>query len=176
MHSSRMWSVLACGVAAIALAGCGGGGDVKVKHPDCSSAAGVVTYNDKPVEGARVMLISADTKKNGWGCTGNTDAGGKFEITTSFAPSTQVKGIPPGDYSVLVTKIEKLTTAEMEAAKKEGEENQKKIAAGADPASLTNPGAPKNLVPAKYADEFKSDLKVKVEKAGNTNIDLKLAD
>jgi len=169
MQISRIWSVAMMSAVAIALAGCG---EEKMKAPETSPAAGVVTLNDKPVEGAQVTFLSADSKKNVWGCAGTTDASGKFEISTAFSPTTRAKGVPVGDYTVTVTKIPVVNTKDQEKLKKEMEEKQK---AGMDPAAIGGTMAPKNELPAKYAEESNSDLKVKIEKAGNTKIELKLA-
>ena len=143
-----------------------------------SPAAGIVTYNDKPVEGARVVFLSGESKKNTWGCSGMTDASGKFEISTSFSPTQQAKGIPVGDYTAVVTKAEAQTLSreQHEAQAKEMQEKMKKAQAAGGKDDPTFDAPPKALVPAKYGDETKSGLKVKIEKAGNTKIELKLAD
>jgi len=178
MHFSRARSILACSTVAAALVGCGGGGDAKVKVPDVVPAAGTVTYNEKPLEGASVLFMSAETKKNSWACAGQTDAAGKFEITSTFSPSTQVKGLPAGEYTVVVTKMEKtktMTPAEIDAMKKEMDEKAMQAAkSGGNPVTV-QPKTP-SMIPEKYGADTTSDLKVKIEKPGNPKIELKLAD
>jgi len=173
MHFSRIWCVTACSIVAAALSGCGGA-DEKVKHPDVVPAAGVVTYKDAPVTKATVVLLSADGKKNGWGFTGETDASGRFEVTSTFSPTTQVKGVPAGDYTVIVTKLDSMNPDEYKAKKKELDEKAQKAMTGVDPSSpeLKN----KSLVPEKYGAEATSGLQVKIESGGNKNIELKLID
>lgn len=170
MRLSGLFSVPVCGIVIAVLAGCPGGG-AAIKHPDVSPAAGVVTYNDKPVEGAQVLLMSAETKKNGWACAGRTDADGKFEIMTTFPPSIQEKGLPVGDYTALVLKASANTMSAAEQA-----EIQKKVLAGGKVESASSTEDSKSPIPVKYTEESKSDLKVKIEKAGNTKIELKLVD
>jgi hypothetical protein len=176
MKLTRVLAISACGIVAV-LAGCDSG---KVAHPNTVPAAGVVTYNGSAVEGATVSLMSAESKGSGWTCAGKTDAAGKFTITTVFAPGTEGKGVPPGDYTAVVTKFEAATSSpagpsgDMKAYQESYEKkNAEAKAAGQAPAS----SGPKNLVPLKYAADGTSDLKgIKIEAAGNTNIELKLTD
>jgi hypothetical protein len=170
MYLSRTWSVPACGIVLLALAGCDEGN--KVKLPDVSPAAGVVTYNGEPVDGAQVMLYSEESKGNGWACGGFTDESGKFEMSTTVGPN-KVIGIPAGNYVAVVTKLSGESTEDKEEAYKA------KIAAGGDPAKIREEfekEAPKAALPAKYGDEKISDLKVKIDASGNTEIELKLVD
>jgi hypothetical protein len=173
MQLSRVLSISTCAAMAALLAGCDGA--AKVEHPTTVPAAGTVTYNGSPVDAATVTLISADSKKSGWSCAGKTDAAGKFTIATVFAPGTEGKGVPAGDYTAVVTKFEVSVPGPMTgdaytaAAKKKSDEDK----ARGKPA---DPSGPKDQVPGKYSVEATSDLKVKIEAAGNSNIELKLAD
>jgi hypothetical protein len=173
----RMLSLSSAAVVLTAsiLAGCG---PEQVKHPGVTPAAGVVTYNGTPVEGASVAFFSEESKKAGWNLSGRTDAAGKFEITSIFAPGTEAKGVPPGSYTAVVVKSEGGPAAkpmDMKADPKAYDEfmrSQQNSASGKAP-EVT---APKSLVPTKYTVETSSDLKVKVEGSGNPNIELKLVD
>jgi hypothetical protein len=169
MDQSRRWSVPAFLVVAASLAGC----SESLKTPSVAPAAGVATYNGNPVEGATVVLMSEATKKEGWSCSGTTNATGAFSITTIFAPGSEKKGIPPGDYTALVTKFEAPPAPPKDL--KEYEAQQREKIKGGVPISNAST-APKVLVPLKYATDETSDLKVKIETAGNESIKLELKD
>jgi hypothetical protein len=167
MQFSRLSTVCAFGLV-VSFTGCGG--PAKVAHPDASPAAGVVMYNGAPVADADVVLVSPESKRSGWTCAGKTGADGKFTISTVFAPGTDAPGVPPGDYTALVLKAEFVAPSGKMDAKSYEEMSKKKMEdakAGQGAASA----APKALVPAKYAIDGTSTLKVKVEKAGNPNIE-----
>ena len=91
------WSLAACGLLAVALAGCGG------SSPKLYPATGTVTFDGKPVDGAQVTFVP----QQGAPCLGTTDGAGKYTMTTRGKP-----GVPAGSYSVTVTKISGATTTE----------------------------------------------------------------
>ena len=171
MQLSRWSSICVFGLA-VTLAGCDGA--PKVVHPDAFPAAGVVTYNGSPVADADVVLMSPESKKAGWICSGRTGADGKFTIKTVFAPGTDASGAPAGDYTAVVLKTEAVAVQPTDM--KSYQEQYKKTQSGGAPGQEPTSTGPKSLVPAKYATDATSDLKVKVEKAGAANIELKLAD
>jgi len=176
MRLSTIWLTVICGIVAFSFAGCGAG--AKVPHPVVVPAAGVVKYKNEPVEGATVLFLSADSKKNFWGCSGKTDANGGFEITSAFSPTTQDQGVPPGNYTVIVTKVEptaEKSIEEIDAEKKEFEAQAMKLAASGGNVSTLQHKA-HSLVPEKYNSEVTSGLKVNIEPEGNTTIELNLAD
>jgi 5-hydroxyisourate hydrolase-like protein (transthyretin family) len=74
--------------------GCGGGGRVPVE--------GVVTMNGKPLTGATVMLLGSEGSSQERTFRGETDADGKFQISTANGSSN---GVPPGEYSVFITSV-----------------------------------------------------------------------
>lgn len=171
MHLSRLWALPSCGLLVVALSGCGD--TAKVSHPDVSPASGTVTYNGNPVGGATVVFTSSESTTKGWGCSAVTDAQGKFEMMTIFVAGSSVKGVVPGDYDVTVTKKEApKPLSDAEEAKKAAEI----IEAKGRGTYKEEPPVIKSLVPEKYGAAATSELKVKVEKAGNKNIELKLAD
>tara|TARA_R110002072_G_scaffold302978_1_gene490648 strand:+ start:68272 stop:68748 length:477 start_codon:yes stop_codon:yes gene_type:complete len=84
-------------VAALSLVvGCGGGG---VERPDRTSVSGTVTFAGVPVTDALVVFSPAG---EGRGATGITDSNGNFVMGTF----EKADGALPGDYIVLVSKLE----------------------------------------------------------------------
>src|SRR5579872_1355457 len=108
MHVMRSWAMPIAGLIAVVLSGCGGGVE-EPKHPEVFPAAGVVTYQDKPVGEAQVTFYSDESTKNEWVCRAFSDASGKFDISTIFSQGTKdVKGLVPGTYTVTVQKMDKM--------------------------------------------------------------------
>src|SRR5262245_41289508 len=87
------WAMGAAALMALAVPGCGGGGKVKV--------TGVVTPDDRPVEGALVTFIPVD-QKGGQIATGTTDKEGGFQLGTT-KPND---GAFPGQYKITVVYAE----------------------------------------------------------------------
>jgi hypothetical protein len=161
-------------MALLGLAGCDQGA-AKIVMPDVSPAAGVVTYNGEPVDGAHVLFVSSASKTNGWACGNLTDENGKFEISTTVS-STSVKGVPPGEYVVVVTKKREATAEEEKEAQ---EQYNAKAATATDPSKLQDEfkaQLQKSLIPVKYNDPSTTDLKATIGADGNTDIELKLTD
>lgn len=156
----------------------GGCGPEQIKHPDVAPAAGIVTYNGAPVEGAMVSFFSEESKKAGWNLSGRTDAAGKFEVTSSFAPGTEMKGIPAGNYTAVVIKSEAaaMKAVDIKSDPKAYEELMKSRQRAPTEGAPTESPSAKNLIPTKYATEATSGLTVQIDKSGNSNIELKLVD
>jgi hypothetical protein len=128
----------------------------------CSSSTGIdgtvpvkgkVTYKGQPVDGASVAFVGDSEKQRPAGAI--TAADGTYELKTGDS-----SGALPGAYSVLVTKSEAAAVGEMSME---------------DAAKQGMPAAPKQLLPAKYADPLQTPLKFEV-KAGPNTIDLPLED
>jgi len=79
----------------ICLLGCGGDGLNRVP------IQGVLTSQGEPINGATVLFIPA-AGTPGEGGIGQTDAAGKFTLISSRQSDT---GIPPGKYTVRVTRL-----------------------------------------------------------------------
>jgi|GEM_PF-4281895 len=175
MRNSKISAVSMCGVF-LAVAGCGGA--AKVDHPDAAPAAGIVTYHGSPLSDATVVFLSPQSKKSGWTCAGKADASGKFAMSTVFAPGTETSGVPEGHYTAIVLKTPQATAASSQPMdmKAYDEMSRKKSSDQSDPNSAPQSTAPPSLVPAKYGTDSTSDLKVNIEKAGDSNIELKLVD
>jgi hypothetical protein len=169
----RLLKLLLCATTA-ALAGCGGS-EQQAQHPAVAPTAGTVTYNGSPVAGATVTLFSDTTKEKGWTLAAQTDAEGKFEIMSRFAPGTEFKGAPAGDYTIVVTKFETPAAAapkDLTAYEEQFKKQQQAAASGARP-EVT---AAKASIPTKYSQDGTSPLKVKIEAAGNSDIEVTLED
>lgn len=91
------WSLAACGLLVVALAGCGG------SSPKLYPATGTVTFEGNPVDGAQVTYIP----QQGVPSLGTTDSAGKYAMATRGKP-----GVPAGTYSITVTKISGSTATE----------------------------------------------------------------
>ena len=62
---------------------------------------GTVTLNGEPVEGAVITFLS--TVADGDSAAGNTDANGRFTMTSSSAAGAGT-GVLPGEYTVVISK------------------------------------------------------------------------
>jgi hypothetical protein len=146
------WGILAP-VLLVAAFGCGGNKPIPVN--------GVVKLDGKPVEGAAVTFIPETGKTPN--ASGMSDKDGTFRLTT-LKPND---GAYPGSYKVIVTYQEPYEAATpaggMQSAFKGFEKTQK--------TGAKKP--PKYVIPAKYGDPAKTDLKYTVPAEGNIEIDLK---
>jgi len=124
--------------------GCKGGG-----LPGLVPCSGVVTLDDKPLEGATVMLIPRDSSGSLRNAIGVTDATGKFRMTTL----QENDGVMPGTYTVTVTKFEK--TGEVVTLSDKDPETGQNI--------TFEPSA--NRLPAAY-EKMDSPLEITVPKGG----------
>jgi hypothetical protein len=149
---------------------------------------GTVTYEGKPVEGASVMFMSKNP--DGPKANGETDAEGRFSLTTYLGPQQILKGAVPDEYKVAIIKAPPPETGgEMEpgldpttpAYQEKSIQRMVKMAGpipGADKRANTGPVAPKkiSLLPEKYANPATSGLKVTVVTGQNDPVEFKLSD
>jgi hypothetical protein len=135
--------VLLTAIVSLSL-GCGG-----EKVPDVQPVTGVVTLDDKPIEGANVALVPNGTDKTR-SAGGTTDAEGKFSVKTYWNAEHQLEGALPGDYLITVMKME--APKETEAAK--------------DPKEMMSSPmqmrSPKSLLPKRYNQPTTSGFTVSV--------------
>lgn len=150
---------LALGVSVLVmLTGCQRG----TGRPKTYSVTGTVTLNGQPVEGATVMFVPKNPGEGAQPATAETDAQGRYQLGT-FAKGD---GALPGEYLVRVVKFPKAQTSTGGATSEDEYRPPEETAAPPPP-------APKNELPAKYADEKTSGLSFKVEPKSNTfNIEL----
>lgn len=116
--------------------------------PKTYPVTGVVSSEGKPVPGATVMFNPA---AGGHGAIAVTDPAGRYKLTT-FKPGD---GVVPGDYKVAITKT---------------------VLGGA--ADANSPMAvapdPRNVLPAKYADDSTSGFTATVEAKPDNTFDFAL--
>lgn len=95
---NRMLKTLVVPAAAcsLLLAGCGGEGT----NPNLVPVAGTVTLDNQPLAGASITFIPTGATA-GQGGTGQTGPDGKYELTHF----REGKGVDPGEYSVVVSKM-----------------------------------------------------------------------
>ncbi len=142
------------GVALIlAVMGCGG-----PSLPNAVSVSGTVSYQNKPVAGAQVVLNSTDAK--GKPASGVTDAQGNFSVQT-YVDGAQANGAMPGSYKVTVTKTEQSTLS--------SEEMMKASSGG-------KPVGPKHLLPEKYSSPATTTLTAEVKQGSSAPLKLELTD
>ncbi len=150
----------------VVLAGCGGSG-----FPKTYKVSGTVKQGGKPVDGALVTFLSTEGGKS---AVGSTNDKGEFKLST-FGPGD---GALPGAYKVTITKT---STPPVSA----GPVLQPGVIASGDIAddyapptdsggSKSGGGAPKNLLPAKYASEATSGLIATVSENDANSFDFDL--
>lgn len=140
---------LACGLCAVVIVsslGCGSG----VKPPELFPVSGKVTYQGRPVPGAKLVFIPAkeDPKKPPTlRANGETDADGVYELTWG---QEQIAGSPAGSFKVFI------------------------IAYQAVDATHDSETAPPSLIPEKYNSPVTSGLTAIVKEDGENvaNFDL----
>ena len=133
------------------LAGCG-------EKTGTLPISGKVSYQGKPVVGARVSFVSkAGTRP----ADGVTDSEGRYQLGTFMAGD----GALPGDYGVVVS------SAGPDATKPPSTEIQ-----GADAYAVPTAESRKSTLPAKYLTPEKSGLKAVVEASGPKSFDFDLKD
>jgi hypothetical protein len=143
--------------------------------PKTEPVSGVVTLDDKPVEGATVTFAPTGS---GSAASGVTDAAGTYKLTTFRAGD----GAVMGSYAVSITKTEGSDQANVNLEGLSEEEAMKKAAeAYYKSSSFKDMGNPrsggtktKDLLPAKYKDAANSGLTADV-KAGENKLDFKLS-
>ena len=118
--------------------------------PGCVPAAGIVTLNGVPVEGAGISFAPQPGNPNAQSAFATTDQSGAFVVTTT----KQGDGMQSGEYIVMVKK----TTVTGEKSSTGGGDDRQVV----------------NHLPPKYAHKDTSGLTVTIPPNGNRNIELKL--
>lgn len=124
--------------------------------PPLVPATGTVTLDGKPLAAADIMLIpQGDTKGNGG--VGRTDPAGKFELVQS--DNRQRKGIPTGEYKVILSKYIKPDGADYTPDPNVGP---------------IDTGGFKELLPAAYTDQEHAKLTANIPPEGTKTLEFKL--
>jgi hypothetical protein len=135
----------------LVIAGCGRSSN----HPATFVVTGTVTLGGKPVEGGIITFRPAEDQ---YPANGITDADGRYELTTFSIGD----GAMAGRYRVIMMKFEETT-------RKGGSGSPEEYVPLVGPTP-----APKNLLPAKYADATKSGLTVEVQPEQSNSFDFEL--
>jgi len=140
-----VYSRIALVMAPLLVLGCGG-----EKVPATHAVKGVVMFEGKPLEGADVQLIPSNPTDPAVRSAGAvTDSEGNFAVKTFWNGETQLDGALPGDYGIAVTKMEKRDVPP-EMKPEDVMAMHMKL------------GAPKPLLPQKYAAPTTSGFRVTV--------------
>lgn len=143
---------LVLSLVVIGTLGCGGQDKFAKSRPKTYKASGSVKYKDSPVEGATVVF--APTATDGTAASAITKSDGSFSLE-AFPP---LKGAVPGSYKVSITKKEPAPPAPT----------------GPDAHDQPPPPPPKYLIPEKYSDFEKSDLRADIPEGGRDDLHFEL--
>jgi hypothetical protein len=134
-------------------------------NPKTFAVDGVLSLDDKPIEGATIVLVPI-SKDDGEAASGVSDATGKFSLTTY----TSGDGVRPGSYRIRVTKFDKVLVDDSKRVRNMTPEEEMKAY---DP-DAKPPTPPKNLLPKKYETEMTSGFSHQV-KDSPSKLELKLS-
>lgn len=141
--------------------GCSGAGKGHERQP-VYKVTGVLTRKGEPVEGALIRLLPMGGERPG--AVATTDPEGKFELTTY----EKGDGACEGDYVILITK-EQVSMSSVSSGSEEAADY-------VPPDDVGPPRAPKNLLPAKYANPALSGLRARIERQGPNHLEIDLPD
>lgn len=142
----------------VSVLGCGFGDGRPARVP----VSGIVTLGGNPVEGALVTFVPKSP--DGESAVGTTDAGGRYVMTTFEKDD----GAVPGEYFVKVAKYEKYEAPVENLQNVEFTEEAYSQGYAAPEEGAVEKG-PKNLLPAKFSDPYKSGLDYTVTEGENTH-------
>lgn len=140
--------------SALGVCGCG------PELPDTVPVTGTILFKGEPVAQAQVGFVPKTEGAGALPARGQTDAAGRFVLTTYVGPGQEAAGVTPGDYAVTVQKTD----------------------IPADPAKMAemfskNPGyVPPQLLPGRYATAAKSDLTATVTEDGENAFEFELVE
>lgn len=143
--------VIFIAMASLGVCGCGGS-----DGPVLSAVTGTVLYQNKPISGATVTMIS----EKGMISNGFTDKDGKFRMTTGGRA-----GVPIGNAKVGVVKMSGAATVDIKTMKPQDMAKLQKAGGG-----VAKDLSPKSEIPSKYADPSKSNLVAVVDRDSKKNV------
>lgn len=159
----RFTLAVCCVAVAVAMPGCGG------ESISTVPVAGVVTYNDSPVEGADVVFHPKS--EGGKVASGKTDSQGKFALTTYVSSDQQAQGAMPGEYAIAVSKVE-VSGSEVSPEQMMSQMQDMGKAPRVTPSMVQT----SSLLPERYATPAKSPLSETVPDGGAQDLKLELTD
>lgn len=138
-------------------------------HPATYKVSGSVKLNGKPVEGATVLFQIMGGKDS---AVGSTDASGEYSLST-FTPND---GAVAGQYSVAISKLSTPPVASKQLVQGQIQSGDlgDSYAAPSGKEGGSSDGTPKNLLPAKYANDQTSALRATVATSGTNRFDFDL--
>ena len=135
------------------------------RMPGLYPVSGNVTYAGKPVDGATISFVGRATERP---ATAISRSDGTYDLFTLDS-----RGALPGNYNVVVTKMESLPDWANKVAGFDADGKDLSMEQ-----SAANVGKPilqfKQLLPAKYGNQATTTLIFEVKKSGKNVIDLKL--
>lgn len=156
---------LAAALAAVAIAGCGGGDSWTANQPATVEACGYVKMNGQPVEGAAVTFAPVSGKH---AASAVTDSSGYFELRAFKSK----EGAVPGQYMIAVSKTEEIPESEQKKVKfdpGEDKEHADEAAGGGEVMAGW-----RNVLPQQFASPATSGLKMEVPAGGTTDLQIEL--
>ena len=159
-------SVFLAMLTCLLFGGCGGGSS---GHPTTYKVSGSVKNNGTAVDGATVMFQLMEGKES---AVGSTDAKGEFSLST-FAPND---GAVPGQYKISITKYSTPPVGAKQLVPGQIQSGDLGDSYGGAPSGKdgSGDGSPKNLLPAKYANDQTSALRATVTSSGPNRFDFDL--
>lgn len=144
--------------------------------------SGTIKYNGTPVAQATVAFINKTPAegKNQHPARGVTDDQGRYTLSTYINPN-EYPGVPPGDYTVTVSKreavgevnVEDMYNKQLANMPKEGTSQQQ---VGQVMSQQQQQLGPKSLIPEKYEDATQNLLPATVKPTGENKFDFDLTD
>lgn len=158
--NGRMSLVILISIAST-IAGCSGGSSIQGTYP----VSGAVSYQGKPVDGATISFIGKGGERP---ATAISSANGTYDLYT-----LDTRGALPGNYNVVVTKVEAPSTSVNNAAGFDASGKDLSMEQSAANVGKPNPKA-KELLPAKYGSASTTSLTFEVKNSGKNVFDIKL--
>ena len=158
-RAARLGGFSVCGRMLVLLLCCAGcSNNKKGPQVDLMPAAGTVTLDGKPLADADIAFYLQGDRPQGYaGSGGKTDAQGKYELTTGAA-----KGAAAGSYKVTISQY------------RDANGGPVVISEGMDLQQLKMQGQAKEMLPPRYSDMEKTELKATVEKSKADGYDFPL--
>lgn len=155
-HQLRPAIMIVIGLAFL-LTGC----EEATPVPKVFIVTGTVTYQDKPVAGALVTFLPVMQGPTWLPASGLSDAAGQFRLKTIVPPEKELNGAIPGDYQIIVTKMEPSLTAEEIA----------KLKADGKPVPV-----PRNVLPEKFSKPQQTGWRRTVRPGHKNDFEIRVTD
>ncbi len=145
--SRQIALILTCCFAAV-VTGCGPG------IPETVETGGAVTWEGKPLAGAYVTFVGEE----GQTAVGQTDAEGKFKLTSHFSPKAEAQGVVARQYKVIISKMVPPGNMTEEEYKQIADAANAIVSKGGVVPAGKEPPKKVELLPPKYSDAQQTEL------------------